>query len=401
MDYDLLAKKLHIILPHLDERQRRIYLASEAKALGNGGVEAIAHAAKCSPATIYRGLKDLENGEVLSTRVRRPGAGRKRVDADDGSVKAALERLVAPTTRGDPMSPLQWTCKSTRNLAAILKEEGYEISPPTVARLLKDLGYSLQANQKTKEGGDHLDRDAQFQHINGQVQAHQQAGNPVISVDCKKKENVGDFKNAGREWNPKGTPEKVKVYDFPTPGVGKALPYGVYDIAKNEGFVNVGCDHETSAFAVETIRRWYFKVGQPTYPEAKALVIVCDGGGSNGYRRRQWKLELSKLAQEIGLPIHVHHLPPGTSKWNKIEHRLFSHITMNWRGRPLTSHEVVVNLISSTATRKGLKVQAMLDTGQYPLKVKVPDEVMAELPVERDEFHPEWNYTLLPAERPT
>lgn len=298
------------------------------------------------------------------------------------------------------MSPLQWTCLSTRNLVAALKKEGHEVSPPTVARLLKEMGYSLQANQKTKEGGDHVDRDAQFQHINRRVLDHQQQGNPVVSVDCKKKELVGDFKNAGREWAERGEPVPVRVYDWPIPGVGKALPYGVYDITRNEGFVNVGCDHETSAFAVETIRRWFSTVGKQSYPNAQALVIVCDGGGSNGYRRRQWKLELSKLAAELGIPIHVHHLPPGTSKWNKIEHRLFSHITMNWRGRPLESHEVVVNLIAATTTRKGLKVQAVLDTGEYPTKVKVPDDVMAQLPIEREEFHGEWNYTVHPRSLP-
>jgi transposase len=396
VDYDLLFKKLHIMLPHLDERQRRLYLAAETKDLGPEAIQVVATAVKCSPATIYRGLKELDSGEVLSERIRRPGAGRKRVEVEDENIKHALLRLVAPETRGDPECPLLWTNKSTRTLVAALKDDGFSVSSTTVGRLLRELGYSLQANVKTKEGGQHVDRDAQFRHINTKIKEHQEAGNPVISVDCKKKELVGNFKNGGREWNPEGEPVETNVHDFPIPGVGKAIPYGVYDVNRNEGFVNVGCDHETSAFAVESIRRWYATVGKQTYPEATEMVICCDGGGSNGVHRRQWKFELAGLAAEIGLTIHVLHLPPGTSKWNKIEHRLFSHISMNWRGRPLTSHEVVVNLISSTATRTGLRVRAVMDNAQYPLKVKIEDEVLLALPIVRDKFHPEWNYRVLP-----
>lgn len=397
MDYELLSKKLHIILPHLDERQRRLYVASEARALGGrSGVLAVAEAASCSVRTVYRGLKELDSGEVLEGRTRRKGAGRRRLEDQDPEIMEALERLVNPATRGDPESPLLWTTKSTRKLAAALGEQGYEVSSTSVGRLLNELGYSLQANAKTKEGGTHQDRDAQFRHINGKIQEYQAAGLPVLSVDCKKKELVGDFKNAGQEWNPEGQPEKVRVYDFPIKGVGKAIPYGVYDIQSNEGFVSVGRDHETSAFAVETIRRWYYSVGKQQYPEADQLVICCDGGGSNGHRRRQWKYELALLAAEIGLTIRVHHLPPGTSKWNKIEHRLFSHISMNWRGRPLTSHEVVVSLIAATTTTSGLKVRAVMDDGEYPLKVKIDDETMTRLPMELNKFHPEWNYAFLP-----
>lgn len=393
-----LEEKLHILLPHLDERQRRLYLASEARALGGRpGVIAVATAAKCSPATIYRGLKELESGgEVLGARTRRKGAGRKPVEESNPGIKDAVRRLVDPATRGDPESPLLWTTKSTKKLATVLKEDGYSVSPNTVGRLLKEMDYSLQANAKVREGGQHEDRDAQFRHINKKVLERQNAGVPVLSVDCKKKELVGDFKNSGREWNPKGKPEEVRVHDFPIKGVGKAIPYGIYDVTNNEGFVNVGKDHETSAFAVESIRRWYYRVGKLIYPDIQELMICCDGGGSNGIHRRQWKYELALLAEETGLTIHVHHLPPGTSKWNKIEHRLFSHISMNWRGRPLTTHEVIVDLISATTTEQGLKIRAMLDDGEYPLKIKIDDDTMARLPMEGEEFHPEWNYSILP-----
>ena len=389
-------KKLLAMLPHLDERQRRIYLALEAQARGGTeGIESVVRVAKCSPSTIYLGLKDLESGQVLPAGTRRKGGGRKAVETVDEELKKNLESLVAPETRGDPMSPLRWTTKSTRNLAESLKVMGHSVSSTTVGRLLKEMGYSLQGNLKTKEGSDHPGRGAQFDHINKQVNLHQAAGNPVISVDCKKKELIGEYKNGGQEWTPKGEPEKVGVYDFVNKDLGKAIPYGIYDVNRNEGYVHVGSDHDTSAFAVESIRRWWKTMGRPAYPEASELLITCDGGGSNDYRRRQWKFELAKFAADEGIKIQVCHLPPGTSKWNKIEHRLFSVISMNWRGRPLTSHEVVVNLIGSTTTRTGLKVKSALDQREYPLKTQITDEQMAAIPLERNSFRGELNYTIL------
>lgn len=307
--------------------------------------------------------------------------------------------MVSPTTRGDPESPLRWTTKSTQKLAAELQFQGYQVTAPTVGRLLRESGYSLQANSKTTEGKDHPDRDAQFVHINEAVERYQSNDTPTISVDCKKKENIGDFKNGGQEWQPKGQPEKVRVHDFPIPEKGKGIPYGIYDPVRNEGFVNVGNDHETSVFAVESIRRWWTAEGSVHYPDAKELAIFCDGGGSNGSRRRQWKVELARFSAETGLTIHVHHLPPGTSKWNKIEHRLFSAITLNWRGRPLTTLETMVNLIASTTTKTGLKVKAVLDNGKYPTGQKISDETMANLPIEKNNFRGEWNYTIFPIEK--
>ena len=383
------------MLPHLDERQRRLYLALEAKAFGPDGIESVAHVAKCSPSTIYLGLKDLESGEVLSAATRRKGGGRKAAEVVDEELKKDLVSLVSPETRGDPMSPLQWTTKSTRNLAESLKLKGHTVSSTTVGRILRELGYSLQGNLKTKEGSDQPDRGAQFDHVNKQVELHQTAGNPVISVDCKKKELVGEFKNGGQEWSPKGQPEEVGVYDFVNKELGKAIPYGIYDINRNEGYVHVGSDHDTSEFAVASIRRWWKTMGKPSYPEARELLITCDGGGSNDYRRRQWKYELAKFAADEGLTVHVCHLPPGTSKWNKIEHRLFSHISMNWRGRPLISHEVVVNLIGATTTKTGLKVKSALDQREYPLKVHITDDQMAAIPIQRNSFRGELNYTIL------
>jgi hypothetical protein len=318
------------------------------------------------------------------------------VETANEELQKDLTALVAPETRGDPMSPLQWTTKSTRNLAETLKDKGHQVSSTTVGRLLREMGYSLQGNLKTKEGSDQPDRGAQFDHINAQVTLQQASGNPVISVDCKKKELVGEFKNSGQEWSPKGEPEEVGVYDFINKDLGKAIPYGIYDITRNEGYVHVGSDHDTSAFAVESIRRWWKTMGRPSYPGAREILITCDGGGSNDYRRRQWKYELARFATDEGLKIHVCHLPPGTSKWNKIEHRLFSCISMNWRGRPLTSHEVVVNLISGTTTKTGLKVTSALDQREFPLKIHITDEQMAAIPIERNDFRGELNYTILP-----
>ena len=344
-----------------------------------------------------KGVAELESGQDPLGRVRRAGGGRRRqADVDPGLLPALLA-LVEPDVRGDPMSPLRWTTKSTRRLAAELTKRGHRVSADTVAALLKEEGFSLQANAKTLEGKQHPDRDAQFRYLNEQVRGHQDAGQPVISVDTKKKELVGEFKNSGREWHPGGQPVRVSVHDFADPSLGKAVPYGIYDLAANAGWVNVGCDHDTAAFAVTSIRRWWHGQGKSTYPLATRLLITADAGGSNGYRTRAWKIELATLAAETGLTITVCHLPPSTSKWNKIEHRLFSHITMNWRGRPLTSHEVVVQSIAATTSRSGLRVHAELDTGTYPTGVRIGNADMAALPLTRHTFHGDWNYVLHPA----
>lgn len=394
---EALAVKLKSILGCLDERQRRLVLAAEANALGRGGVARVAEAAGVARATIAKGQRELREGQQLEGgRVRRPGGGRKRSRSKQPKLVPALMALVDPETRGDPESPLLWTSKSTRSLAEELQKDGFDVSHNLVSELLKELGFNLQAVRKTREGGNNPDRDAQFNYLNARVQEHLMAGMPVVSVDCKKKELVGDFKNAGREWQPKGQPEEVRVHDFVDPVLGKAIPYGIYDVGQNLGWVSVGVDHETSAFAVETLRRWWQTMGQSTYPQANRLLICADGGGSNGSRVRLWKAELAKLAAETGLEIAVSHLPPGTSKWNKIEHRLFAYITMNWRGRPLVSHEVIVQLIAATKTREGLKIHAELDPGSYPTSIKVSDAEFATLPIIRDKFHGEWNYTILP-----
>ena len=382
----------------LDERQRRLWLGAEARALGRGGIAAVAAAAGVSRDMVRRGRQELEGAEPPQRwrRARRPGGGRQRAEEADPQLLSDLDELVSPDTRGDPESPLRWTCKSTRQLAAALKEKGHQISPPVVARLLHGQGYSLQANIKTKEGKQHPDRDAQFAYLNEQVKQHQAEGAPVLSVDTKKKELVGEYKTGGREWQPKGQPEAVNVHDFPDPELGRAIPYGLYDVGRNTGWVSVGTDHDTASFAVETLRRWWQGEGRSAYAEAHRLLICADGGGSNGYQLRLWKTELARLASENGLEITVCHLPPGTSKWNKIEHRLFSHISMNWRGRPLTSHEVVVDLIGATATRQGLRVHAELDRNRYPTKVKVSDQELAQIPITRHDFHGEWNYSIAP-----
>jgi hypothetical protein len=404
-----LAQRWQMIHPVLNEFQRRLVLAAEAKLRGRGGIAVVASSTGVSRNTIVAGLKDLEklaSGEksVESReetpgafgRIRRIGAGRKRLATQDATLVSDLLSLVDPLTRGDPESPLRWTCKSLRTLAAQLRSQGHTVSHVVVGQLLKAEGYSLQAHAKVIEGTQNPDRNAQFDHINGAVASALSDGQPVISVDTKKKELVGLYKNSGREWQPKGTPVEVKVHDFVDPDLGRANPYGVYDLAADEAWVSVGTDHDTAAFAVETIRRWWFGMGQARYPRARRLLITADGGGSNSSRARLWKRELSRLAQETSLEIQVCHFPPGTSKWNKIEHRLFSFITMNWRGHALVSHEVIVNLIANTTNKKGLNVVAKLDTTKYPKGLVVSDEEFAKINIDRNEFHGDWNYSIRP-----
>jgi hypothetical protein len=383
--------------PHLGERARRLFAASEARAAGHGGIAAVSWATGIAPSTIGRGLKDLASTEALDPdRVRRRGGGRKRLVATDTTLLKDLLALVEPDARGDPMSPLRWTCKSLSQLTAALVAQGHRIGRTVVGELLHQQKFSLQANSKTREGSSHPDRDTQFVHLNDSVKAALAAGQPVISVDTKKKELVGDFKNAGRTWRPQGEPEEVRVHDFLIEELGRAVPYGVYDLAANAGWVGVGMNHDTAAFAVQTIRRWWTDIGQLRYPKASRLVITADGGGSNGSRLRLWKRELQRLADELGIAIVVHHLPPGTSKWNKIEHRLFSFITMNWKARPLVSYRVIVDLISATTTKTGLAVRCELDRNAYVKGIVVSNQEMAALNIERDPFHGEWNYTIRP-----
>ena len=398
-----IGQRWELMREHLDERQRRALAAAEAKVIGRGGVAQVATATGLARATISAGMREFEGtrnefmADVELARagsVRRSGGGRKPATLKDPSLVPDLLALVDPTTRGDPQSPLRWSCKSLRVLADELKASGHAVSHVLVGQLLKAEGYSLQANAKVIEGNQSPDRNAQFEHINSTVAAALADGQPVISVDTKKKELVGQFKNGGREWHPEGEPEQVQVHDFVDAELGRANPYGVYDIGADEGWVSVGTDHDTSAFAVQTIRRWWFTMGRPRYPQARELTITADGGGSNGSRVRLWKLELSRLAQETGLRIRVCHFPPGTSKWNKIEHRLFSFITMNWRGRPLVSHEVIVQLIASTKTRAGLSVRSEIDTNLYPKGSVVSDAEFAAINIEHDAFHGEWNYSI-------
>lgn len=391
-----LTAKFQALLPHLDERQQRLYLASEARSLGHGGIAAVARAAGVSRQTVTDGVDELESGTAPLGRARRPGGGRKRLTHTDPGLRPTLLTLVEPDMRGDPMSPLRWTMLSTRHLARELTDRGHRVSADTVADLLRAEGFSLQSNVKTLEGKQHPDRDAQFRYLNEQVKTYQQAGDPVVSVDTKKKELVGQFHNAGREWRPTGTPTEVDTHDFPDKELGKAVPYGVYDLAAHSGWVNVGTDHDTAAFAVESIRRWWHGTGRQSYPHARRLLITADAGGSNSYRTRAWKTELATLAAQTGLAITVCHFPPGTSKWNRIEHRLFCHITLNWRGRPLTSHEVIVQAIAATTTSTGLTVHAALDTGAYPTGVTVSNAAMTALPITRHDWHGDWNYTLHP-----
>src|SRR6266568_1836845 len=393
IDVEPIRERFLTVAPFLDERGRRLVAAAEAFAAGYGGIAAVAMATGVAPSTIGRGLKELAQDEP-SERIRRPGAGRKRTISKDPTLLPDLEALVEPTTRGDPQSPLRWTCKSVRRLAQALQAQGHEVSRTLVAHLLNEAGYSLQGNRKTTEGDSHPDRNAQFGYINTQVTTALAEQQLVISVDTKKKELVGDFRNHGREYRPQGNPEEVRVHDFLIKELGRAVPYGIYDLAANSGWVSVGVDHDTAAFAVNSIRQWWRTVGRARYPEATRLLITADGGGSHGSRVRLWKRELQRLANELGLSIEVHHLPPGTSKWNKIEHRLFSFITQNWRARPLVSYRVIVDLIAATTTQNGLKVLCELDDRSYPKGIVVSDEEMASLNIKRADFHGEWNYTI-------
>lgn len=396
-----LRAKFEAVLPHLDERGQRLVLAAEARSLGHGGIAAVARASGASRSRVQQGVAELESGVAPLDRVRRPGGGRKPAAVADPDLVPALLGLVEPTRRGDPESALCWTTLSVRNLAAELTAAGHRVSQETVAKLLREQGFSLQGNTKQVEGNQHPDRDAQFSYLNNQVEQHLASGDPVISVDAKKKELVGAYKNKGAEWRPARDPVRVKVHDFIEPELGKANPYGIYDLATNTGWVAVGTDHDTAAFAVNTIRSWWHSTGKADYPDATRLLVTADGGGSNGYRTRSWKTELAALADQTGLTITVCHLPPGTSKWNKIEHRLFSHISMNWRGRPLTSHDVIVKTIAGTTTRTGLSVHAELDENEYPTGVKIPDQQMKTLETSgvlaRHDWHGEWNYTLHPS----
>ncbi len=391
-----LARRYAVLRPHLDERQRRLLLGTEAAELGRGGIRAVAAATGVHPDTIARGLREIEGQPEPQQRVRAAGGGRKKLSETDPELAAQLLSLVDPETRGDPMSLLVWTTKSTKNLAAALTSSDHPVSDRTVARMLQGLGFSLQGNAKVIEGRQHEDRDAQFRYLATQAAEHAGAGQPVISVDAKKKELVGEFKNGGREYQPVGEPEQVNVHDFPDKELGKAIPYGIYDVSDNSGWVSVGVDHDTSAFAVATLRTWWDTVGKSRYPSASRLLICADGGGSNGHRVRAWKVELAAFAADTGLTVTVCHLPPGTSKWNKIEHRLFSQITMNWRGRPLTSHQVIVDLIANTSTATGLVVKCVLDTGPYPTGIRYTDKDVTALPLVRHDFHGEWNYQLNP-----
>jgi hypothetical protein len=395
-----LAVKFEALFPHLDERQRRLLAGAEARALGHGGIRVVAKAAGMREGTVARGVEELDSGEEPLGRTRRRGGGRKKAADLDLGLRPALLALVEPDVRGDPMSPLRWTTRSTRTLADELTRAGHKVSADTVGDLLRAEGFSLQGNAKTIEGAQHPDRDAQFGYLNEQAKQHQAVGDPVVSVDTKKKELVGEFRNAGRQWRRTGEPVEVATHDFPDPQLGKAIPYGIYDLAANTGWVGVGTDHDTAAFAVACLRRWWDAVGRAGYPRSRRLLITADAGGSNGYRTRAWKAELAALAVETGLEITVCHLPPGTSKWNKIEHRLFSHITMNWRGRPLSSHEVIVNSIAATTTRTGLSVAAELDTDTYETGVRVSDQQMDALPLTRHDWHGDWNYTLRPEPYP-
>lgn len=392
-----LRRKFLDVWSLLDERSRRLMAASEARSLGYGGVSKVRRASGLSRKAIVKGMREISGGNTMPGRIRRPGAGRKKITESDPKLLASLEHLVEPETRGDPESPLRWICKSTRTLAAQLTGKKHPVSHEKVAQLLRDQNYSLQSNRKTEEGADHPDRDAQFRHINAQVKRALATGIPVISVDTKKKELLGNYKNSGRQWLPAKKPVEVNVHDFPSLDIPRAYPYGVYDIARNRGFVNVGTDHDTGAFAVASIRGWWRNEGRSLYSEARALLVTADGGGSNGSRLRLWKLELQKFADETGLSISVCHFPPGTSKWNKVEHRLFSFISSNWRGEPLRDYETIVNLIARTTTAKGLQVICRLDRRKYPIGRKVTDEEFKGLNLKRNTFHGEWNYIISPS----
>ncbi len=395
-----IRRKFRLVAVELDERRRRQWAAAEARDVGWGGISLVARATGLSRPTIMAGMKDLELSAksrlVAGARVRSPGGGRRTLTQSDPGLLEALERLIDPATRGDPMSPLRWTCKSTAKLAEELTRQNHPVSDRTVAMLLKQSGYSLQANRKSREGSSHPDRNAQFEYINRQVRAFQKRQQPVVSVDTKKKELVGEFKNPGEEWQPQGQPQPVNVHDFPDKKLGKAIPYGVYDLAGNEGWVSVGIDHDTAEFACASILRWWNEMGSARFPRATELMITADGGGSNSSRNRLWKKSLQCLADELGMTLKICHFPPGTSKWNKIEHRLFCFITKNWRGRPLTTYEVIVNLIASTTTKTGLIVRAALDTRQYETGITVSDKELEHLRLKRAKFHGEWNYSIKP-----
>ena len=400
MDLTTLRRKYRALRPVLTERSRRVWAASEAVALGHGGIGLVEQVTRISRSTISRGIRELDTGETLPPeRTRRPGGGRKRTVEKDDRLVTDLDTLVEPTASGDPDSPLRWTSKSVRHLATELQGMGHAVSYRLVANLLHAAGYSLQANRKTREGPQHPDRDAQFQYLNEQVRRFQRQHRPAISVDTKKKELIGDFKNAGREWRPKDRPEAVRVHDFLIPAHGKAVPYGVYDLARNEGWVSVGTDHDTASFAVHAIRRWWKLMGRSAYPDTTALLITADAGGSNGPRVRLWKWELQQFANRTGLAITVCHFPPGTSKWNKIEHRLFSHIAMNWRGKPLVNLVTIVNLIGETTTEAGLRIRSEIDRGHYPMGVAITDQQMSQLQLVPHAFHGDWNYTIRPRAR--
>jgi len=399
----VIEEKFRALAGRLDEAALRLWAAVEARALGHGGVSVVANTVGLSRTTIHAGLRELAaappSGGLRTggaRRVRAKGGGRQKLTVNDPTLLRDLDTLVEPTTRGDPQSPLRWTCKSTPRLAKELVARGHAISQRSVCDVLAQLDYSLQAPRKIREGGNHADRDARFGHIAAMAAQYQAAGDPVVSVDTKKKELIGDFKNGGREWQPQGTPEAVRVYDCIDPELGKVAPYGVDDVGANQGWVSVGITHDTAEFAVESIRRWWREMGQPLYPAARRLLITADCGGSNGYRVRLWKVELQKLADDLGMIVQVCHFPPGTSKWNKIEHRMFCHITQNWRGRPLVSRQVVVNLIGNTTTAEGLRIRAQLDDREYPAGIKVSNQALAELAIEHDEFHGEWNYRVKP-----
>jgi hypothetical protein len=394
---DIILEKYQMLAPELNERTLRLFAAAEALSLGRGGISLVARALEISRDRISRGIKDIESKKKLHpASIRRKGGGRKKLLESDQTLKEDIEVLISPYTRGDPESPLRWTCKSVRKLADALNHKGHSVSHSTVAMLLDEMNYSLQANRKTTEGKQHPDRNAQFEYISKRVRAHQRSVQPVISVDTKKKEKVGDFKNGGHEWCPQGNPEKVRVHDFIDKELGKVAPYGVYDLTKNKGWVSVGIDHDTAAFAVATIRRWWRKMGRPIYSRASDLLITADSGGSNSSRNRLWKVELQKMANRTGLTITVCHFPPGTSKWNKIEHRMFSFITQNWRGKPLIDRATIVNLIGSTKTKEGLKIRCELDTKTYPKGIKVPDVQLEKVKLKKHKFHGDWNYTIYP-----
>lgn len=391
-----LRQKFADVWPLLDERNRRLMAASEARSLGYGGISIISHACGLSRKAITKGIGEISNGTIMPGRIRRSGAGRKRITVSNPEILASLDRLIEPDTRGDPESPLRWTCKSTRTLARQLTKQRHSISHEKVAQILRNQNYSLQSNRKTKEGNDHPDRDAQFRHINAEVKRALKKRTPVISVDTKKKELLGNYANAGKQWLPAKKPVKVNGHDFPSPDIPRAYPYGIYDIAQNTGFVNVGTDHDTGTFAVASILGWWRNSGRSLYPGVRLLLITADAGGSNGWRLRLWKLELQKLADKTGLSISVCHFPPGTSKWNKVEHRLFSFISSNWRGQPLVDYETIVKLIAHTTTVKGLKVTCRLDRRKYPTGRKVTDEEIKQVNLKKNNFHGEWNYTIRP-----